>query len=455
MILFVVLQLILFSAIKADDINSVLTNILEDGVNKLTYPGAVGIVGTVDGKVLYKGAVGHHTYDTSTPLMNADSTWFDLASVSKVLGTTSAVALLYQRGYLNLDMKIADVLDKDFAVNNKDSITIKHCLLHEAGFQPDPNPQFWDEAFGCPEIYQDPVEEKFTCLNKMYDSIMNQELISEPGTSFLYSDISFMTLQLVVGKTVYENELNINDDLREECISAIKKSHSKSKSLNYVCYFESFLRTQVFTSKELPNSSDNNDNNALVYRLSEDLWKEAAPTIDDTILQKQRVQGKVSDGNCYIAGGICGHAGLFGTANIVSNLMSYFISAPPPPPSQQKQQQQMINAKTMDLFSTVHNASFSSRALGWDTNSYVNVSDQGFDHSCGSFPASTFMHIGYTGTCVCGNTDVGLYTIILTNRVYNCEGLSCTNSSSSTATKDVYRQFNSAAFEAFSSQVKI
>ena len=105
MILFVVLQLILFSAIKADDINSVLTNILEDGVNKLTYPGAVGIVGTVDGKVLYKGAVGHHTYDTSTPLMNTDSTWFDLASVSKVLGTTSAVALLYQRGYLNLDMK--------------------------------------------------------------------------------------------------------------------------------------------------------------------------------------------------------------------------------------------------------------------------------------------------------------------------------------------------------------
>ena len=450
MIVLLFFQLIFLSVIVADDINSKLTNILEDGVNKLTYPGAVGIVGTKDGKILYKGAVGHYTYDTTTPSMNTDSTWFDLASVSKVLGTTSAVALLYQRGFLNLEMKIADILDNDFAINNKESITIEHCLLHEAGFQPDPNPQFWDEAFGCPEINQDPIEEKFTCLNKIYDSIINQELISEPGTSFLYSDISFMTLQLVVGKTVYENQLTTSDELREECTNAIKKSHSKSKSLIYVCYFESFLRTQVFTSKELPNSNDNNDNNSLVYRLSEDLWNEAAPTIDDTILQKQRVQGKVSDGNCYIAGGICGHAGLFGTANIVSNLMSYFISAPQP----LQQKQQMIDAKTMDLFTTVHNASFSSRALGWDTNSYVNVSDQGFDHSCGSFPASTFMHIGYTGTCVCGNTEAGLYTVILTNRVYNCEGLSCTNSSSSTATKDVYRQFNSAAFEAFS-KVKI
>jgi len=69
----------------------------------------------------------------------------------------------------------------------------------------------------------------------------------------------------------------------------------------------------------------------------------------------------------------------------------------------------------------------SSRALGWDTNFIdTTVSDHGFSNSCGTFPQSTFMHIGYTGTCVCGtaegNGGKGLYSVILTNRVYNCEG---------------------------------
>lgn len=440
------------------DINEDLTNILERGINEKTYPGAVAIVGHATKGILYNGAVGHYTYDTDSPAMNYASTYFDLASVSKVLGTTTAIALLYQSGFINLDMKISDVLDSDFGVNNKQDITIKLCLLHEAGFQPDPSPQFWDKKFQCPQntvLNPDGTIENFDCLDQIYDSIMNQSLIYEPGSEFLYSDISFMTLQLVVGKVVLDNDLIQGDQLLSQCSGSSSGGGSGvSKAIDYVCHFEAYLRTYVFTSPELlqySNSNSNDDSNddteIIRYLLKESEYSQAAPTILDVRLQKSRAQGQVSDGNCYSAGGICGHAGLFSTGNGVSNLLRYLVAAPPPTTSTL---QQMLNSDTIKLFSTINNASFSSRALGWDTNSYNTlVTDAGFDNSCSTlFPENTFMHIGYTGTCVCAVQN-SIYSVILTNRVYNCIGLSCSNTSISTAVKEIYREFNSLAYQTF------
>ena len=137
-----------------------------------------------------------------------------------------------------------------------------------------------------------------------------------------------------------------------------------------------------------------------------------------------------------------------------------------------------LNASTVGAFTSVRNASFSSRALGWDTNLH-SVDDFGFDGVCGGgsksgsgsgsagsnehqasasllpasdsdsyFPESTFLHIGYTGTCVCiappNADDGGVWTVLLTNRVYGCQGQLCP-SASEDAAKAAYRQFNEAA----------
>jgi hypothetical protein len=62
----------------------------------------------------------------------------------------------------------------------------------------------------------------------------------------------------------------------------------------------------------------------------------------------------------------------------------------------------------------------------------------------------TFMHTGYTGTCICVDPDPlhGLYTVILTNRIYNCEGQLC-ETGSSDAVKEVYRTFNTAVVQLY------
>jgi len=64
-----------------------------------------------------------------------------------------------------------------------------------------------------------------------------------------------------------------------------------------------------------------------------------------------------------------------------------------------------------------NNHSQSSRALGWNTND-PNAFDQGWDLSCGTMSARTFMHTGYTGTMVCMDPELGYYVVLLTNRVY-------------------------------------
>ena len=71
-------------------------------------------------------------------------TLFDMASLTKVLSTTTAAMLLYQWGHLNLDMKVSDpqLLGPGFAVNGKGDISLKNLLLHNAGYPPDPSPNY-------------------------------------------------------------------------------------------------------------------------------------------------------------------------------------------------------------------------------------------------------------------------------------------------------------------------
>jgi serine-type D-Ala-D-Ala carboxypeptidase len=136
--------------------------ILRQGVRDRVYPGASAMAGDAENNIYYSGAVGSHMYpgnDDAVQGKTTVDTWFDLASVSKVISTTSATALLYQMGYISLDDRISSlmaepenvVMDSEqsgsFAVNGKESITVKNCLLHNAGFTPDHEPYWYAIGF--------------------------------------------------------------------------------------------------------------------------------------------------------------------------------------------------------------------------------------------------------------------------------------------------------------------
>jgi CubicO group peptidase (beta-lactamase class C family) len=85
----------------------------------------------------YQRAYGHLTYEGDLfflPVKN--ETLFDMASVSKVVGTTSAIMMLYEEGKLSISDSIIKYIP-EMNNNGKDKITIKNLLLHNAGLAPD------------------------------------------------------------------------------------------------------------------------------------------------------------------------------------------------------------------------------------------------------------------------------------------------------------------------------
>lgn len=99
------------------------------------------------------------------------------------------------------------------------------------------------------------------------------------------------------------------------------------------------------------------------------------PAWYDGSYRKELIQGVVSDSNSYAMGGFSGHAGLFCTAPDMAKILHSLLF-----------DELLWNKTTMKLFTTVHNASFSSRALGWDTWSDPS--------SCGTLSKRTYLHTG-------------------------------------------------------------
>lgn len=369
---------------------------LEAGVADGAFPGCVAIVGDAKG-ALYVKTFGHYTYGAIPP-RNRDnphmstSTLFDMAICTKVTATTSAVAQFYQRGELALDQKVTEFLGPEYATHGKGPITVLNLLLHNSGYPPDPYPNYWDPRFGCPETKKYHPEENFSCQAKIYEGLLHQTLQNPIGAKYVYSDLSFITLMYIVG--------TLARDLKYITPAELVPGCDQGGPAVTQCYYEAYVRKYVFTPLGMQNT---------MFLPPTALWSRAAPCENDTQYLHRVIQGQVSDGNAYALGGIAGHAGLFSTAPDIFILMHRLMFATP--------NDSFLNKTTVSYFTREYNHSQSSRALGWNTND-PNAFDYGWNQSCGDLSPRTWMHLGYTGTEMCGDPDRQIFTILLTNRVY-------------------------------------
>ena len=78
------------------------------------------------------------------------------------------------------------ILGPGFATHGKEAITVRNLLLHDAGLPPDPDPNFWDPAFGCPQTLHKPWPlEDFSCQERVYEAVLAQTLINPVGEKYL------------------------------------------------------------------------------------------------------------------------------------------------------------------------------------------------------------------------------------------------------------------------------
>src|SRR6478752_2511097 len=168
-------------AVPAEQSNRFVSvyQVLTDAIAAGAFPGcAFGVL--AGGKVVLQGALGRFIYEEDAPKVSAN-TVFDVASITKVACTTATAMLLHQRGILDLDLPLGELLP-GFVVgrpggSSARAVTIKHLLAHNSGLP------------GYVEFYR-----TITTPAALYRACLELPLETEPGARAEYSDPGFILL---------------------------------------------------------------------------------------------------------------------------------------------------------------------------------------------------------------------------------------------------------------------
>lgn len=154
--------------------------LLQQAISKGECPGAVWGVGQ-HGQLIHRGVFGARSLEPQREAMTWD-TVFDMASLTKPMITALAVMQLVEKGLVNVDSPVALYLPQ-FAAGGKAQITVRLLLTHFSGLQPDlpRRPDWWGKAAAT-------------------DRIMQAVPKIPPGSGFIYSDLNFIALGLLVEK---------------------------------------------------------------------------------------------------------------------------------------------------------------------------------------------------------------------------------------------------------------
>lgn len=237
------------SASRLEAIDRVVLRGIRDG----GYPGAAVVVGRKGAAVLEKG-YGTLDWSGKSPVLPA-STLYDLASLTKVVGTTAAAMVLYDDGKLDLDAPVSRYVP-GFSGGLKDQVTVRQLLTHRSGLPA--GRDLW-------RIASTPAQAR--------QAVIDSRLSYKPGTHYEYSDLGADMLGFVV-------------------------EAASGKRL------DSFLQERVFGPLGMHDTE---------FRPADSLRYRSAPT-EVAPPRGYPLRGEVHDENAYALGGVAGHAGLFSTA---------------------------------------------------------------------------------------------------------------------------------------------
>jgi len=232
-----------------------LASVIEEAIRTGRCPGAVVLVGQ-QGRVVYRRAFGNRAVVPQQVRMTPD-TIFDLASLTKVIATTTAVMQLVERGMISLEDPVADYWP-EFKAHGKEDITVRELLTHYSGLRPDLD-----------------LKPEWSGYETALPMIVEETPVAVPGTRFIYSDINFETLGEIVRRVS-------GQPLEVFCAQNI---------------FQPLGMKDTFFS---PPPAVHDRVAPTQYQLGETgkmLW------------------GEVHDPTAYNMGGVAGHAGLFSTAD--------------------------------------------------------------------------------------------------------------------------------------------
>ncbi len=282
----------------------ILDEMMQSAIEDSIYPGG-SIAVVKDGVLAWHKGYGYHDYEKTRPVYETDV--FDLASITKVMATATAIMKLYEDGEISLDDKVSDYIP-DFDEPGKEFITIRHLLTHTSGL-----PAF--------QIYVD----RYHTRSEILRAIRNEPLINTPGEEYVYSDLGFILLGDIV-----------------EIVSGIP--------------LDRYIRRYFFYPMGM-NAAHFNPS-----RLGNWMSNRIPPTEIDDIYERGVVQGVVHDERAYFMDGVAGHAGLFGSSMDLAIWAQMLLN------NGYYKGRRYLEPETVELF-TSSQSPINERGLGFDRKS--------------------------------------------------------------------------------------
>ncbi len=414
---------------RQDELFSAAWSVLYNAISARAFP-AASVAVTHHGRLLARKAFGTFTYDTNpegAPSLSprsvrrqggdfdlaTTSTLFDLASLTKVIATTTEAAILYERGLLDLDAPILGVIP-EFLVDScgepdprRREVTFRMLLAHSSGL---------------------PAYEKLYLKTQSRDDLLRaaftMPLSADPGTRAEYSDIGFLILGAALERLA-EEPLDIF--CRREIFGPLAMSSTT-------------FNPPPEIRQQIPPTADER---------KDDERKDE--TKNESTFRNRIIQGEVQDENAGVLGGVAPQAGLFSTAEDLARFAQAIIVCGAGAPAREMpkasstpgqsernsgspNQPTLLRPETLSLFTRRQpTPAGTTRALGWDTPSSPSQSGK-------YFGPNSFGHLGYTGTSLWIDPDRQLSITLLTNRTWPDR--------SNQAIKQVRPKFHDAIIEA-------
>src|SRR3982751_1822556 len=329
--------------------------LVEQAIADKKLPGAVILIGRGD-RVLYEKAIGHRAVDPAPEPMTAD-TIFDVASLTKVVATTTSVMKLIEDGRVRLSDRVSDFVP-GFERYNKGNITIRHLMTHTSGLRPDVD-----------------LADAWSGYEKGIELAIEEVPTNPPGERFVYSDINYFLLGDIVKR-----------------VSGMT--------------LDAFAKTHIFDPLGMKDTG---------FLPAASLRARIAPTEKCTPygwpcegLDLQMLRGVVHDPTSRRMGGVAGHAGLFSTARDLSIFCQMLLNGG------QYKGTRILAPLTVAKMTSPASAPGDPnvRGLGWDM-------DSSFSSNRGELlPLGSFGHTGFTGTSIWIDPLTREYVVFMSNRVH-------------------------------------
>ena len=334
--------------------------VIEAAIKDKAFPGATLAVG-YRGKVSLH-AFGKQTYEGKSPNIAID-TMYDIASLTKVLVTTTIVAKLAEGDFpvrLDLDASVERYLPEWAGGPQPEwrhRVTVRHLLTHTSGLPA--FKEYWRATSSRT------TAKPSTSKEETLDKIFAEPLDYEPGAKEVYSDLGIILMAEIIERLTGQK-------------------------------LDTLARAYIFSPLAMSNT---------MFNPAKKLWPGIAPTEIDNQYRHRLIQGEVHDENAAAMGGVSGHAGVFSTAPDLAAFCQMLLNGGV------YEHQRILRRETISEFTKPQQLSGGARTLGWA----VPTEGGSSGHSMGPH---AYGHTGFTGTSIWIDPDRELFVVLLTNRVH-------------------------------------